>query len=495
MVPCSRRRPKRPLSFFSFLDEIRILCAGCFGKMGAFKRPLYIRPPPPAHLLGNPNLKLNVMMGDFALYGSVREDQENSTTRYPHSHIKSLAWKLANQQHVEDDDDDDVDQHGDDCAYTENDDSDGMFHGLFLMGSKVLTEVELQSPVEENKVFATPIRTPRRSNNSSCASSLKELHVDSFLQGSALNSDSSSLSDAVAMVFPAQCPMPSSMNCVSIQQQRNETPMGSLRLDKQHKTSPRSECITQTAVNDAPLYQGKGQGYGGSIPDDDIFRFSLLKESCGILNEEKSQPSSHSLSDGKRSQLCCSPDGKQCQAFWTDQDCCTARVGSLSSRMAVDASLKQEKNSQEFACRSPEKHTFVHESKNQFSLGSFSNCRSKSNYLMAGRQEKDDGGRRGRSLTDQDFTELRGCIDLGFVFTEDHIPDLRDTLPALEVCYAVAHGAISPVSNLEDSKALTPGSPPVSPWRIASPGDQPQQVKTRLRHWAQAVACNVRQAS
>eukprot|EP00250_Pteridium_aquilinum_P009408 c18648_g1_i2 orf=193-1779(-) len=113
MVPCSRRRPKRPLSFFSFLDEIRILCAGCFGKMGAFKRPLYIRPPPPAHLLGNPNLKLNVMMGDFALYGSVREDQENSTTRYPHSHIKSLAWKLANQQHVEDDDDDDVD-HDDD---------------------------------------------------------------------------------------------------------------------------------------------------------------------------------------------------------------------------------------------------------------------------------------------------------------------------------------------------------------------------------------------
>ncbi|CAA3005628.1 Hypothetical predicted protein [Olea europaea subsp. europaea] len=32
-------------------------------------------------------------------------------------------------------------------------------------------------------------------------------------------------------------------------------------------------------------------------------------------------------------------------------------------------------------------------------------------------------------------------------------------------------------------------------WKICSPGDDPQHVKTKLRHWAQAVACSVRQSS
>jgi hypothetical protein len=36
-------------------------------------------------------------------------------------------------------------------------------------------------------------------------------------------------------------------------------------------------------------------------------------------------------------------------------------------------------------------------------------------------------------------------------------------------------------------------SPLCDTWRIASPGDNPQHVKTRLRHWAQAVACSIRQ--
>lgn len=106
-----------------------------------------------------------------------------------------------------------------------------------------------------------------------------------------------------------------------------------------------------------------------------------------------------------------------------------------------------------------------------------------------------------RSITDNDFAELRGCIDLGFVFTQDDIPDLRETLPALEVCYAISQNLQDPQATLlpcEDSGSPLPESPSTSPtissWKIASPGDQPQQVKARLRHWAQAVACNVRQS-
>lgn len=114
-----------------------------------------------------------------------------------------------------------------------------------------------------------------------------------------------------------------------------------------------------------------------------------------------------------------------------------------------------------------------------------------------------------RSLTDHDFAELRGCIDLGFVFSQDDIPDLCDTLPALQVCYAItqklqADPQASTTVSLASPTCVHPGSPspagsslmpsPISSWRIASPGDEPQQVKARLRHWAQAVACTVRQS-
>eukprot|EP00250_Pteridium_aquilinum_P017142 c23472_g1_i4 orf=767-1780(+) len=103
-----------------------------------------------------------------------------------------------------------------------------------------------------------------------------------------------------------------------------------------------------------------------------------------------------------------------------------------------------------------------------------------------------------RSLTNDDFEELRGCIDLGFRFDQSSIPDLCDTLPALEVYCAVAQ-------NLQESPNCvslnSPGiqsparcsSPSPSPsWRISSPGDDPNDVKGRLRHWAQAVACNAK---
>ncbi|MCO5555043.1 hypothetical protein L7F22_008583 [Adiantum nelumboides] len=112
---------------------------------------------------------------------------------------------------------------------------------------------------------------------------------------------------------------------------------------------------------------------------------------------------------------------------------------------------------------------------------------------------------RTRSLTDEDLEELRGCIDLGFGFRPDEDCNLSGTLPALELYYAInrqymeSKSRSSPVSPLEGrtlygaSSDEGPGSPLSDSWRISSPGDTPSQVKTRLRHWAQAVACSVKQ--
>ncbi|KAJ7539947.1 hypothetical protein O6H91_11G116500 [Diphasiastrum complanatum] len=113
---------------------------------------------------------------------------------------------------------------------------------------------------------------------------------------------------------------------------------------------------------------------------------------------------------------------------------------------------------------------------------------------------------RTRSLTDEDLDELRGCIDLGFGFSNQADPKLWDTLPALELCYAISQqlkdeqSRLSPDSVLEknalESSANSSNqtaSPAAGSWLISSPGDHPQEVKERLRHWAQAVACTVRQ--
>ncbi|KAJ7299019.1 hypothetical protein O6H91_06G102800 [Diphasiastrum complanatum] len=103
-----------------------------------------------------------------------------------------------------------------------------------------------------------------------------------------------------------------------------------------------------------------------------------------------------------------------------------------------------------------------------------------------------------RTLTDDDLEELKGCIDLGFGFGSTEDPHLCNTLPALELCYALDRQLSSPSMSdggLQNSSLYeSPLSSPEGTWRISTPGDKPQQVKTRLRHWAQAVACSVRQS-
>ncbi|WCJ43868.1 hypothetical protein M5689_024577 [Euphorbia peplus] len=111
-------------------------------------------------------------------------------------------------------------------------------------------------------------------------------------------------------------------------------------------------------------------------------------------------------------------------------------------------------------------------------------------------------------LTDEDLNELKGCIELGFGFNEEEGQRLCNTLPALDLYFAVNRQvSYSPVSSPHchsqrissaslGTRSSSFGSPTASEsdWKICSPGDDPQQVKMKLRHWAQAVACSVLQS-
>ncbi|CAH2038806.1 unnamed protein product [Thlaspi arvense] len=126
--------------------------------------------------------------------------------------------------------------------------------------------------------------------------------------------------------------------------------------------------------------------------------------------------------------------------------------------------------------------------------------RKKSQVLVEGYVEtlatfdNQDDLTRSKSLTDDDLEDLKGCLDLGFGFSYDEIPELCNTLPALELCYSMSQRFLddkqsntnrSPESSSVDDSP----SPPVANWKISSPGDNPDDVKARLKYWAQAVAC------
>ncbi|CAN6485481.1 unnamed protein product [Victoria cruziana] len=112
--------------------------------------------------------------------------------------------------------------------------------------------------------------------------------------------------------------------------------------------------------------------------------------------------------------------------------------------------------------------------------------------------------RRTKSLTDVDLHELKGCLDLGFGFNYDEIPELCNTLPALELCYSMSQRFLdeqqkqpssSGSSSAASSDAGSAVGSPITNWRISSPGDRPEDVKARLKFWAQAVACTIRLCS
>ncbi|XP_020253739.1 uncharacterized protein LOC109830782 [Asparagus officinalis] len=119
-----------------------------------------------------------------------------------------------------------------------------------------------------------------------------------------------------------------------------------------------------------------------------------------------------------------------------------------------------------------------------------------------GGDQGSDGGDsvvgRTKSLTDEDLEELKGCLDLGFGFSYEEIPELCSTLPALELCYSISQRYMDEQQQrtaVDEEAAETSSGAPIANWKISSPGDHPEEVKARLKYWAQAVACTVRLCS
>ncbi|KAI3823134.1 hypothetical protein L1987_04565 [Smallanthus sonchifolius] len=158
----------------------------------------------------------------------------------------------------------------------------------------------------------------------------------------------------------------------------------------------------------------------------------------------------------------------------------------LDLEFSNQTSIDQENRSGFLNSRS--KNTFRKKKKNQVFL---------EGYVEA---SDEDDLVRAKSLTDEDLDELKGCFDLGFGFSYDEIPELCNTLPALELCYSMSQKFLdeqqkspemqSPAESVNET--ASPPAAPIANWKISSPGDHPEEVKARLKYWAQAVACTVK---
>ncbi|XP_050262295.1 uncharacterized protein LOC126706790 [Quercus robur] len=114
-----------------------------------------------------------------------------------------------------------------------------------------------------------------------------------------------------------------------------------------------------------------------------------------------------------------------------------------------------------------------------------------------GSNKNSSGLRRNKSVSDDDLEELKACIELGFGFDSPEVdPKLSDTIPALEFFYAVNKQYSNSLSRSSSSSSLMASDTEIeSPNIIIDQGEDAELVKTRLRQWAQVVACAVRQSS
>ncbi|KAF5205259.1 Fold protein [Thalictrum thalictroides] len=81
-----------------------------------------------------------------------------------------------------------------------------------------------------------------------------------------------------------------------------------------------------------------------------------------------------------------------------------------------------------------------------------------------------NGGKKSMCM---DLGEVKACRDLGFEL--EHLKMLE--IPNQNSCSTI-------------DTASSGGNSPISSWRISSPGDDPKDVKARLKVWAQAVAAS-----
>jgi hypothetical protein len=105
--------------------------------------------------------------------------------------------------------------------------------------------------------------------------------------------------------------------------------------------------------------------------------------------------------------------------------------------------------------------------------------KKKNQVLLEGYVEAadEDDLTRTKSLTDEDLDELKGCLDLGFGFSYDEIPELCNTLPALELCYSMSqkfmdeHQKSPESAQAAATDSCSSVSSPIANWKISSPGE------------------------
>ncbi|KHG09163.1 tyrS [Gossypium arboreum] len=108
---------------------------------------------------------------------------------------------------------------------------------------------------------------------------------------------------------------------------------------------------------------------------------------------------------------------------------------------------------------------------NQDKISTTKKNKKKNQVLLEGYVEavdEEDELKRTKSLTDDDLDELKGCLDLGFGFSYEEIPELCNTLPALELCYSMSQKYLDDHQH-HASPDTTATPEPVANWKISSP--------------------------
>ncbi|KAK1356721.1 hypothetical protein POM88_049977 [Heracleum sosnowskyi] len=118
----------------------------------------------------------------------------------------------------------------------------------------------------------------------------------------------------------------------------------------------------------------------------------------------------------------------------------------------------------------------------KMNLGIGERSLSQSNYSFSGESEgglrvitRPKGGSRSLCM---DMEEVKACRELGFELEHQQMFDMTATPSRLTLS----------TSTLDTNTTSSGGSSPIPNWRISSPGDDPKDVKARLKVWAQAVA-------
>lgn len=96
----------------------------------------------------------------------------------------------------------------------------------------------------------------------------------------------------------------------------------------------------------------------------------------------------------------------------------------------------------------------------------------------------------GRSLC-MGLEEVKACRDLGFDLEHDHCTTLHSSSSSSSASVVIMPTTTTTSLSISENSTLDTSSgtnSPITKWRISSPGDDPRDVKARLRVWAQAVA-------